>query len=92
MDATRPVTDMGNPAFWGNNGWDLIAGRWRLTGSPGNQTPTTYARTNPAEDFSESVMMYVYEPQKLQNSSMKRYEFIRENIFGGVEYENGIQK
>ncbi len=92
MDATRPVTNMGDPAFWGNNGWDLVAGRWKLTGATGNQTPTNYARTNPAEDLCESVMMYVYEPQKLQNNSTKRYDFIRDNIFGGVEYENGIQK
>ncbi len=92
MDATRPVTNMDDPGFWGNNGWNLLRGQWKLTGVPGNLTPTNYARTNPAEDLCESVMMYVYEPQKLQTSSAKRYNFIRDQIFGGVEYEKGIQK
>ena len=92
MDATRPTTDMNEPGFWQNNGWNLVLGKWTLTGAQGNQTPTDYARTNPKEDLSESVMMYVYDPQKLQTSSVKRYNFIRDQIFGGIEYEDGHQK
>jgi hypothetical protein len=42
--------------------------------------------------MSESAMMYVYDPQKLQAGSVQRYNFIRDQMFGGVEYENGIQK
>jgi hypothetical protein len=93
MDATRPITDMNNPGFWANNGWLLNPqGVWTLTGAPGNQAPTDYAGTNPKEDLCESVMLYVYDPQGLQNSSPQRYNFICDQIFGGIEYENGAQK
>jgi hypothetical protein len=65
---------------------------WDLTGAPGNNPPTDYGKTDPTEDMSESAKMYVYDPQKLQASSPQRYNFIRDQMFGGVEYENGIQK
>jgi hypothetical protein len=93
MDATRPITDMNNPGFWGNNGWLLNPqGVWTLTGAPGNQAPTNYAGKNPKEDMCESVMLYVYDPQRLQIRSPQRYNFIRDHMFGGVEYENGVRK
>ena len=92
MDATRPITDMNNPGFWVNNGWLLNQETWTSTGAPGNQAPTDYAGKNPKEDLCESMILYVYEPQKLQNSSPQRYNFIRDQMFGGIEYENGSQK
>ena len=92
-DATRPVTDMNQPGFWVNNGWGVTrTGSWKLVSAEDNQAPTAYAGKTPTEDMSESVMLYMYEPQKLQNASTKRYNFIRDQIFGGVEYENGIRK
>ncbi len=92
MDATRPNTAI--EAGINHNGWAWYGKQlgWRLYGAPGNEPPTNYAKTNPMEDMSESVMMYVYDPQKLQVSSMARYNFIRDQIYGGIEYENGIQK
>jgi hypothetical protein len=38
------------------------------------------------------VMLYVYDPQRLQIRSPQRYNFIRDHMFGGVEYENGVRK
>ena len=99
MDAIRPITDINAPGFNGNNGWTY--GKhppgwpwesWKLFGAQNNDPPTNYGSKNPLEDMSESVMMYVYEPQKLQGSSPQRYNFIRDQIFEGVEYENGTQK
>ena len=99
MDATRPITNINDPGFEGNNGWTF--GRfppgwpfqaWKLFGTPDNTSPTNYGGTNPLEDMSEAVMTYVYEPQKLLGSSPQRYNFIRDQIFEGVEYENGSQK
>jgi len=68
-----------------------ITGVWHLFGAQGNNPPTNYGNTNPLEDMSESVMLYMYEPQKLKDSSIQRYNFIRDHIYGGVEYENGKQ-
>lgn len=99
MDAIRPVTNINDPGFNNvDNGWfyghyPQQADQWYLLGSTGGNTPpTNYGLKNPKEDMCDSVMMYVYEPQKLKDSSMQRYNFIRDQIYGGIEYENGIQK
>ena len=99
MDAIRPVTNINDPGFNNvDNGWfyghyPQQADQWYLLGSTGgNAPPTNYGLKNPKEDMCDSVMMYVYEPQKLKDSSMQRYNFIRDQIYGGIEYENGIQK
>jgi hypothetical protein len=94
-DATRPDTTLEavRNGGWEENGWGWypVVG-WYLYGAPGNWPPTNYGRTKPGEDMSESVKMYVYDPQRLQTSSMQRYNFIKDQMFGGIEYENGIQK
>lgn len=99
MDAARPITNINDPGFEGNNGWTYgkhPPGQpfqsWKLFSTQNSNPPTNYGGKNPLEDMSESVMMYVYEPQKLQSSSPQRYTFIRDQIFEGVEYENGTQK
>jgi hypothetical protein len=92
MDATRPDTAI--DAGVDRNGWAWYGKQlgWKLYGAPGNVPPTDYGKTNPLEDMSESAMTYVYDPQKLKDSSPQRYNFIRDQMFGGIEYENGIQK
>jgi hypothetical protein len=86
------VQDYINISVSGWNGWFLSGNTWVYSPVAGNDPPTNYGMTSPLEDMSESVMMYVYDPQKLQNSSPQRYNYIRDKIFGGVEYENGKQK
>ena len=99
MDATRPITNINDPGFEGNNGWTFgrhppgaPTQKWTLFGAQDNKPPTNYGNKNPREDMCESVMMYVYDPQKLKGSSPQRYNFIRDQIFEGVEYANGTQK
>jgi hypothetical protein len=91
MDATRPDTAIDAGTFGNGWWWDSVFG-WQLWSPPGNMPPTEYSKKSPLEDMSDSVMMYVYDPQKLQASSMQRYNFIRDQMYGGIEYENGIQK
>ena len=93
MDATRNVADMNAPQYFSdNNGWALVNGEWKLTTPQGNRPPTGYGATLPTEDMADSVKMYVYDPQRLQNSSPQRYEYLRNYIFDGVEYEDGTPK
>jgi hypothetical protein len=73
-------------------GWFEKNRVWTYKSDPGNDPPTAYGQSLPTEDISESVMMYVYDPQKLAASSPLRYNYIRTKIFGGTEYENGKQK
>jgi len=97
MDATLPLHAV-DTGIW-ENGWTWYQARgaggdwklWSTVDTAGNKPPTNYGKKNPLEDMCESVMMYVYNPQQLQSSSMLRYNFIKE-MFGGIEYENGIQK
>jgi hypothetical protein len=94
-DATRPNTaiETGIDGGRAGNGWGQYTGTgWYYFGAPGNMPPTNYGKKSPLEDMSESVKMYVYDPQRLQASSMARYNFIRDQIYGGVEYEHGVQK
>lgn len=95
MDATTPLNAV-DTGIW-ENGWTYFEdrgenGNWKKWSDENEKAPTNYGQTDPCEDMSESVMMYVYDPQKLKTSSPLRYYFIRDQIFGGVEYENGIQK
>jgi hypothetical protein len=100
MDAIRPITDINDPGFNVMNGWTFgeqppgtPPNRWKLLGkAQENQPPTNYGNLNPCEDMSESVMMYVYEPEKLKATSLKRYNFIRDQIFEGIEYTDGAQQ
>lgn len=45
-----------------------------------------YAKSNPAEDFAESVVAYRYNPQFLKKTSPDKYEIIKTTVFDGVEY------
>jgi len=91
MDAIRNDTSI-NAATAGNGWVNMGVLGWKYFGANGNQPPTAYSKTNPKEDLSESVKLYMYNPDKLKNSSMKRYVFIRDHMFGGIEYANGTQK
>lgn len=51
-----------------------------------------YSSTDPLEDMSVSAESYVYSPDLLKSKNPGRYEFMKNNVFGGVEYENGIPK
>lgn len=45
-----------------------------------------YASTNEYEDFAESYMTYVRDPELLQFISLEKYAFMRDFIFAGREY------
>ena len=46
--------------------------------------PTDYGKTNPEEDFAESIMFYILEPAKLDST---RYDYIKTHIFNGKEFK-----
>lgn len=51
-----------------------------------------YSSLNPLEDMSVSAESYVYSPDLLKDKNPARYEYMKNNVFGGVEYDNGIPK
>ena len=47
-----------------------------------------YASVNSWEDFAESVSSYRFTPQSLFSKSPARYNFIKNKIFGGIEFKD----
>lgn len=45
-----------------------------------------YSLANPAEDFAESFAAYRYNPKLLKKLSPKKYEYLKNYAFMGVEY------
>lgn len=47
-----------------------------------------YARTDPYEDFADSVIAYFADPEVLRRRSPEKYAFMRDRVMGGKEYMN----
>ncbi|MFB2917895.1 hypothetical protein [Aerosakkonema funiforme] len=47
---------------------------------------TEYARTNQYEDFADTYMTYIGDPEKLQFYNPDKYEFMKDYVFAGQEY------
>lgn len=47
-----------------------------------------YAKRNPVEDFAESFTAYILNPEYLRDISEEKYVFMRDNVFGGIEYNS----
>lgn len=60
---------------------------WKESGPSG--MPTMYAATSPIEGFAESYLLYVTHPRYLRARNRNVYNFMRDNIFHGIEYKSG---
>ena len=60
---------------------DMIDNQQRAPGFP-----SIYSQSNIHELFSESYTIYVQSPKALQDRAMDLYEYMRDNVFDGVEY------
>jgi hypothetical protein len=75
-----------SPQWLAISGWNKVSERYSI--SP-KKFVSEYARTNPAEDFAESVTHYLLYPQNLLNRHKEKYEFIKKYVFGGQEFVPG---
>jgi len=50
-----------------------------------------YSKENPHEDFAETFVAYRYMPEILRNRCRGKYDFIKENVFGGMEFTSKKQ-
>lgn len=48
--------------------------------------PTAYAASSVREDIAESISCYVMQGARLKSTSPSRYEYLKNNVFGGREY------
>ncbi len=66
------------------SGWVEKEGKWKANNK--EQIISNYAYENPAEDFAETFVAFRYNPLFLKKRSPKKYEYMKNNIFLGLEY------
>lgn len=62
--------------------WEKLSGE-RLK----NKCVSEYARTNSHEDFAESYKAYIHDPESLKKANPEKYNYMRDSVFSGREYE-----
>lgn len=64
---------------------------WQKFAQDGTGFVSDYARTNVYDDFAETYMTYVRDPEKLSFYSPEKYEFMRTEVFPGTTYSSPTQ-
>lgn len=77
---------------WNDMGWHELSPRQQAWGELSvNSAPddyvSEYAKTDLHEDFAESYATYIHDPELLQEVSPDKYDFMRDHIFQGREYQ-----
>ena len=57
-----------------------------------HQFVTTYSKTKPEEDFADAASYYVINSDYLLKTDPAKYQFLKENVFFGLEYANEDSK
>lgn len=84
-----------SPEWLAISGWESqkqkdASANWRMH-IPVEQV-SIYAKTNPFEDFAESVSAYRYAPQRLKKVSAAKYKFVKDVVYGGMEFNGTCPK
>lgn len=89
--------DISQKDTWINldNSWDEMKFISRVgyvgTPSAGAEFVSTRAAFNSKEDWAESLSSYRINPHLLKSVSQKKYDFIKENVYFGIEYIDNSQ-
>ena len=70
------------------NGKKVLVESWKRPDDKG--FVRDYAGSEPAEDFAEAVAYYVYEPDKLRDLDPEKYNFVKNKIFNGQEFDKDV--
>ncbi len=68
---------------------DNIKSGWKNFSSSADGTEVAispYGASNHKEDFAEAISAYRYDPKRLKEVSPKKYAYLRDTVFLGVEY------
>jgi hypothetical protein len=70
-----------------NAQWEILNSEsWEKYATQGTGFVSSYATTDKYEDFAESYMTYVRDPERLEFFSPEKYTFLRDHLFAGREY------
>jgi hypothetical protein len=73
-----------SPSWFHAAGWKDSDLSWDLIHP--ERAVSKYAETNPLEDFAESFAAYRYNSSTLKKASPDVYQFMKKNVFHGIEY------
>ncbi|WP_413295148.1 hypothetical protein ACLSU7_08720 [Bdellovibrio sp. HCB185ZH] len=73
-----------SPEWFKTAGWQ-VSGRTARLVDP-SKAVSLYGKTNPHEDFAESVVAYRFGGAKLKSEQSGKYEFLKARVFDGKEY------
>ena len=84
------TTEQRGSSFSALSGWKEKVGKngestW--THSSTAQFVSSYASTQPAEDYAETCVNYILHPDKLEKAAPSKYAYMKNKIFPGVEYK-----
>ncbi len=85
------TTEQRGSAFSALSGWKEKVGKngestW--THSDKAQFVSSYASTQPAEDFAETCAHYILDPLKLEKVAPSKYAYMKNKVFPGVEFKD----
>jgi hypothetical protein len=66
--------------------WQLNGDKWEKKESGIKGFVSLYASTKPEEDFAESFSAYIHQPEKLKDTSLEKFRFLRKHVFRDVTY------
>lgn len=75
-----------SPGWLRLSGWVKKGEDW--TASSSACLVSDYGKTNPYEDFAESLSSFRYNGKDMKAKCPEKYEFIKKNVFKGIEYIN----
>lgn len=55
-----------------------------------SQFISSYAKTNPAEDYAETCMNYLLHPKALEKAAPDKYAFMKQYVFNNAEFKNEV--
>lgn len=73
-----------SPTWLGFSQWEKKGDKWSAKNL--EHIASRYGNTNPVEDFAESVSVYRYHPDAKAILGDEKYQFIKETIYLGLEY------
>ena len=73
-----------SPEWHELSGWIKKGDNWEA--SPDGCFASKYGKTNPWEDFAESLSTYRYNGNEIKTKCPEKFEFLKKNVFKGIEY------
>jgi hypothetical protein len=66
--------------------WNFVPKKGEFKPKNKKNIISKYGEDDPAEDFAETFVAYRYNPEKLKKLAPKKFKYMKEMVFGGIDY------